>query len=112
MLTAMPLGLGSNPGKDMDVCKCIVPSRHGGTLNRRRVTSPLVRLVEGEKRNQRRRCGRALPAVGGLINREKNAGVVSAVCEATTQLLAAGLAPAKAVFIDSQAAISALSSAL
>ncbi|GFV56301.1 uncharacterized protein TNCV_1312001 [Trichonephila clavipes] len=46
-LTAVPLGLGSNPGEDMDVCKCIVPSRHGGTLNSRRATSPLVRLVEG-----------------------------------------------------------------
>ncbi|GFU06665.1 hypothetical protein TNCV_4352611 [Trichonephila clavipes] len=27
-LTAVPLGLGSNPGEDMDVCKCIVPLRH------------------------------------------------------------------------------------
>ncbi|GFW60450.1 transposable element Tcb2 transposase [Trichonephila clavipes] len=34
-LTALPLGLGSNPGEVMDVCKCIVPSRHGGTLNSR-----------------------------------------------------------------------------
>ncbi|GFW97097.1 adipocyte plasma membrane-associated protein [Trichonephila clavipes] len=33
----------------MDVCKCIVPSRHGGTLNSCRATSPLVRLVEGEE---------------------------------------------------------------
>ncbi|GFV24660.1 uncharacterized protein TNCV_3339761 [Trichonephila clavipes] len=40
------VGLGSNPGEDMDVCKCIVPSRHGGTLNSRRATSPLVRLVD------------------------------------------------------------------
>ncbi|GFU39809.1 hypothetical protein TNCV_1949881 [Trichonephila clavipes] len=31
----------------MDVCKCIVPSRHGGTLNSRRAVSTLVRLVEG-----------------------------------------------------------------
>ncbi|GFT11225.1 uncharacterized protein TNCV_1143681 [Trichonephila clavipes] len=30
----------------MDVYKCIVPFRHGGTLNRRRTTSPLVWLVE------------------------------------------------------------------
>ncbi|GFS90781.1 hypothetical protein TNCV_1003711 [Trichonephila clavipes] len=45
-LTAVPLGLGSNPGEDMDVCKCIVPSRHGGTLNSRRAISLLVRLVE------------------------------------------------------------------
>ncbi|GFW10624.1 uncharacterized protein TNCV_4917431 [Trichonephila clavipes] len=34
----------------MDVCKCIVPSQHGGTLNSRRVASPLVRLVEREDR--------------------------------------------------------------
>ncbi|GFX27451.1 transposable element Tcb1 transposase [Trichonephila clavipes] len=33
----------------MDVCKCIVPSRHGGTLNSRRAASPLVRLVERER---------------------------------------------------------------
>ncbi|GFX16815.1 uncharacterized protein TNCV_2517951 [Trichonephila clavipes] len=49
-LTAVPLGLGSNPGEDMDVCKCIVPWRHGGTLNSRRAASILVRLVEGEER--------------------------------------------------------------
>ncbi|GFW09544.1 uncharacterized protein TNCV_3996511 [Trichonephila clavipes] len=34
----------------MDVCKCIVPLRHGGTLNSRRAASPLVWLVEGEER--------------------------------------------------------------
>ncbi|GFX78644.1 uncharacterized protein TNCV_30841 [Trichonephila clavipes] len=50
-LTAVPLGLDLNSGGDMDVCKCIVPSRHGGTLNSRRDASPpLVRLVEGEER--------------------------------------------------------------
>ncbi|GFV76862.1 uncharacterized protein TNCV_689331 [Trichonephila clavipes] len=32
----------------MAVCKCIVPSRHRGTLNR--TASPLARLVEEEKR--------------------------------------------------------------
>ncbi|GFS64435.1 hypothetical protein TNCV_3955961 [Trichonephila clavipes] len=41
--------LGSSPGEDMDVCKCIVHLKHGGTLNNRRVVSPLVRLVEGEE---------------------------------------------------------------
>ncbi|GFX21301.1 cullin-4A [Trichonephila clavipes] len=46
----MPLGLGSNPGEDTDVCKCIVPLRHGDTLNSRRTASPLVWLVEGEGR--------------------------------------------------------------
>ncbi|GFV23558.1 uncharacterized protein TNCV_1906861 [Trichonephila clavipes] len=34
----------------MDVCKRIVPLRHGGTLNSRRAASPLVWLVEGEER--------------------------------------------------------------
>ncbi|GFU27152.1 uncharacterized protein TNCV_775711 [Trichonephila clavipes] len=34
----------------MDVCKCIVPLRHGGTLNSRRAANPLVWLVEGEER--------------------------------------------------------------
>ncbi|GFX30654.1 hypothetical protein TNCV_4861781 [Trichonephila clavipes] len=43
-------GLGSNPGEGMDACKCIVPLRYGGTLNSRRVASPLVRFVEGEER--------------------------------------------------------------
>ncbi|GFS53312.1 uncharacterized protein TNCV_3845131 [Trichonephila clavipes] len=31
--------------EDMDVCKCIVPSRHGATLISRRAANPLVRLV-------------------------------------------------------------------
>ncbi|GFV46420.1 hypothetical protein TNCV_3233091 [Trichonephila clavipes] len=30
----------------MDVCKCTVPSRLGGTLNILRAASPLMRLVE------------------------------------------------------------------
>ncbi|GFX80620.1 uncharacterized protein TNCV_498871 [Trichonephila clavipes] len=34
----------------MDVCKCTMPSRHGGTLNSRRAASPLRKLVEGEVR--------------------------------------------------------------
>ncbi|GFS55329.1 uncharacterized protein TNCV_1626521 [Trichonephila clavipes] len=34
----------------MDVCKCIVPLRHGGTLNSRLVASPFLRLVEEEER--------------------------------------------------------------
>ncbi|GFY17128.1 uncharacterized protein TNCV_1089041 [Trichonephila clavipes] len=40
--SAVPLGLDSNPGEDMDVCR--------GTLNNRGAASPLVRLVEGEER--------------------------------------------------------------
>ncbi|GFW77334.1 uncharacterized protein TNCV_924501 [Trichonephila clavipes] len=50
MLTAVPLGLGSNLGEDMDVCKCIVPLRLGGTLNSRRAASPLLRLGEEKER--------------------------------------------------------------
>ncbi|GFW11508.1 hypothetical protein TNCV_3810271 [Trichonephila clavipes] len=34
-------GVGSNIGEDMDVCKCIVPSRQEGTLNSRRAAGPL-----------------------------------------------------------------------
>ncbi|GFW97746.1 hypothetical protein TNCV_1425091 [Trichonephila clavipes] len=49
----MPWGLGSNRGEDMDVCKCIVPLRHGGTLNSHRAASLLVRLVEGKERRSR-----------------------------------------------------------
>ncbi|GFX05674.1 uncharacterized protein TNCV_3197911 [Trichonephila clavipes] len=46
----MTLRLGSNPGEDMDVCKCIVLFRHGGTLNSCQAASPLVWWVEGEER--------------------------------------------------------------
>ncbi|GFX88993.1 hypothetical protein TNCV_2852931 [Trichonephila clavipes] len=49
-VTAMPLGLGLNPGEDMDVYDCIVISRQEGTLNSRGPASPLVRLVELEER--------------------------------------------------------------
>ncbi|GFU06303.1 hypothetical protein TNCV_4765961 [Trichonephila clavipes] len=50
-LTAVPQGLSSNPGENMDVCKCIVPLRHGGTLNSRRAISPLVWMVEEEEKS-------------------------------------------------------------
>ncbi|GFT47087.1 hypothetical protein TNCV_3747411 [Trichonephila clavipes] len=49
-LAAVSFGLISNPGEDMDVCKCIVTSQYRGTLNSRRAASPLVRLVEGKER--------------------------------------------------------------
>ncbi|GFU40520.1 cullin-4A [Trichonephila clavipes] len=42
--------LGSNPGEDRNVCKCLVPLRQGSTLNSLRATSHLVWLVEGEER--------------------------------------------------------------
>ncbi|GFT09923.1 hypothetical protein TNCV_1113971 [Trichonephila clavipes] len=40
--------MGLNRGEDMDVCKCIVPSRHA--LSSRRAASSLVRLVAGDER--------------------------------------------------------------
>ncbi|GFU15395.1 hypothetical protein TNCV_1045941 [Trichonephila clavipes] len=40
----------SNLGKFTDICKCVVPLQHEGTLNSRRTASPLVRLVQGEAR--------------------------------------------------------------
>ncbi|GFV89255.1 hypothetical protein TNCV_285881 [Trichonephila clavipes] len=43
------IGLGPNPGEGMDVCKCIIASWHGDTLNSHRAASPLVRLKEGEE---------------------------------------------------------------
>ncbi|GFW27858.1 uncharacterized protein TNCV_767381 [Trichonephila clavipes] len=52
MLTVVPCGLGSNPAEGMHACKCIVPLRQEGTLNSRRATSSLVRLVEGEERKE------------------------------------------------------------
>ncbi|GFX97643.1 uncharacterized protein TNCV_2842031 [Trichonephila clavipes] len=40
----------SNPREGTDVCKCIVPLRHGGTLNSCRAASSLGRFMEGEER--------------------------------------------------------------
>ncbi|GFW70859.1 hypothetical protein TNCV_3366091 [Trichonephila clavipes] len=65
MLTAMLLGLGLNPGEGMDVCKCIMPSRHGGTINSCRAASPLLRLMEGEKRSE-------LIAISGALDNALN----------------------------------------
>ncbi|GFU10107.1 uncharacterized protein TNCV_3449051 [Trichonephila clavipes] len=36
----------------MDVCKSIIPLRHGVTLNSRRAASHFVKLVEGEMRRE------------------------------------------------------------
>ncbi|GFW16829.1 hypothetical protein TNCV_2759571 [Trichonephila clavipes] len=51
------VGPGFKPREGMDVCKCIVPSRHGGILNRRRAISPPMRLMgwkgEVKARNSR-----------------------------------------------------------
>ncbi|GFW74463.1 hypothetical protein TNCV_2413621 [Trichonephila clavipes] len=42
--------MGSSPREGINVCRCIVPSWHRGTLNSRRAASPLATLVEGEER--------------------------------------------------------------
>ncbi|GFW44393.1 uncharacterized protein TNCV_1748221 [Trichonephila clavipes] len=44
------VGIGIESRRRHGFYKCIVPSRHGGTLNSRRAACPLVRLVEGEER--------------------------------------------------------------
>ncbi|GFU77493.1 hypothetical protein TNCV_3498661 [Trichonephila clavipes] len=36
----------------MNVCKCLVTLRHGGALNSHPATNPLVRLVEGEEKQE------------------------------------------------------------
>ncbi|GFV09955.1 uncharacterized protein TNCV_4517091 [Trichonephila clavipes] len=63
----------------MDVCKCIVPLRHGCTLNSRQATSTLVWLVEG--------CGRSLTTPGVLPQNwggnEPNCSVTCMVLKAT-----------------------------
>ncbi|GFW68775.1 hypothetical protein TNCV_3639901 [Trichonephila clavipes] len=43
------VGLRSKPVEDMGVCECLVPLRHGGTLNSRRAASSLVWLVGGPR---------------------------------------------------------------
>ncbi|GFY10162.1 hypothetical protein TNCV_360291 [Trichonephila clavipes] len=62
-LITVPLGLGSNPGKDMDLYKCIVPLWYGGTLNGCRVASPLVRLVEEKERSSPRESPGLVPNI-------------------------------------------------
>ncbi|GFS47319.1 hypothetical protein TNCV_4862751 [Trichonephila clavipes] len=42
---AEKLSLGTNSGEGMDICNCIVPSRHKGTLNSCRTASPFVRTA-------------------------------------------------------------------
>ncbi|PRD26364.1 UNVERIFIED_CONTAM: Pclaf [Trichonephila clavipes] len=60
MLTAVPFSLGLNCGKGMDVCKCIVSSRHeaGGKAPRKiQVISNSVTKVTSGKASQRRSGG-------------------------------------------------------
>ncbi|GFV77475.1 uncharacterized protein TNCV_1070041 [Trichonephila clavipes] len=64
----------------MDVCKCIVPLRHGGTLNSRRAANPLVWLVEEVERWEASDSG-VLPQNWG--GNEPNRTVTSMVLKAT-----------------------------
>ncbi|GFU32616.1 hypothetical protein TNCV_4876701 [Trichonephila clavipes] len=59
-------GLGSSTREGMGVCKCIVPSRHGGALNSSRAASFLVSLVEGK---ERRRATSPLVLLGEGVER-------------------------------------------
>ncbi|GFY25296.1 uncharacterized protein TNCV_2484161 [Trichonephila clavipes] len=78
------IGLGSNPGEDRDVYKCIVPSRHGETLNNRRAVSPLARLMEGEgKWEASDHSHRILPLNWG--GTEPNSTVTCMVLKATAE---------------------------
>ncbi|GFX32045.1 uncharacterized protein TNCV_4098951 [Trichonephila clavipes] len=79
-LTAVPLRSSSNPEEDMYVCKCIVPSWHGVTLNSRRAARPLVRLVEEERWEAPDPQG-ALPQ--NWVETELNSSVTCMVFKAT-----------------------------
>ncbi|GFS77386.1 hypothetical protein TNCV_4566201 [Trichonephila clavipes] len=57
----------------MDVCKCIVPSRHGSTLNSRRAASSLVRLMEKEEKWE---ASLTTPKVLSLKIREESSQIV------------------------------------
>ncbi|GFU59225.1 transposable element Tcb1 transposase [Trichonephila clavipes] len=51
LFDCMPRRVGfESQRRDVGVCKCIVPCRHGGILNSRRAASPLERLIEREER--------------------------------------------------------------
>ncbi|GFT72036.1 hypothetical protein TNCV_2516551 [Trichonephila clavipes] len=55
-----PKELSSNPEEDMAVCKCLVPARHGNTLNSRRAASPIVRQrLSGWKKKEKERTKEA-----------------------------------------------------
>ncbi|GFT58562.1 hypothetical protein TNCV_1250331 [Trichonephila clavipes] len=49
-LTAVPLDLGAHALEGIDVYKCFLLSRHGGTLDSHRAASPFVRLGNGGER--------------------------------------------------------------
>ncbi|GFS73494.1 hypothetical protein TNCV_1101961 [Trichonephila clavipes] len=49
-------------GEGMGICNCIVPLRHGGTLNSRQTASLLVSLMEGKREHGSLPLGRKLVA--------------------------------------------------
>ncbi|GFW93379.1 uncharacterized protein TNCV_2604971 [Trichonephila clavipes] len=65
----------------MDVCNCIVPSLHGGTINSHPVASPLVRMVEGVQRWEVPHPPGVLPQNWG--GNELNRSVTGIVLKAT-----------------------------
>ncbi|GFS64409.1 hypothetical protein TNCV_3955791 [Trichonephila clavipes] len=48
--TTVPKGLSLNPGKGIEVCKCLVPEQHGSPLHIHLAESPFKRLAEGKER--------------------------------------------------------------
>ncbi|GFW80111.1 hypothetical protein TNCV_460201 [Trichonephila clavipes] len=69
-LDANSNGHGFKSRRRHDTSKCIVPSRHGGTLNSRRAASPLVKLMEGEKRWEAPDHPRCPPSKLGVKTRQ------------------------------------------
>ncbi|GFT99360.1 uncharacterized protein TNCV_76761 [Trichonephila clavipes] len=65
----------------MDVCKCIVPLRHEGSLNNHRAASPLMWLVEGVERWEALTTPGVLPQ--NLGGNEPNRTVTCMVLKAT-----------------------------
>ncbi|GFU97935.1 hypothetical protein TNCV_166841, partial [Trichonephila clavipes] len=61
----------------MDVCKCIAPSRQGGTLNSRRAASPSIEVGVGE-----REVGGSRPLPQNVSRTEQNHTVTYMVLKA------------------------------
>ncbi|GFV81557.1 uncharacterized protein TNCV_52811 [Trichonephila clavipes] len=70
------VSLGSNPREGMNVCKRILPSQHGGTLNSRRAASLLVRLcgtIEVEYQSQQCNFDAQFPPQGEALELSEDA---------------------------------------
>ncbi|GFT17886.1 uncharacterized protein TNCV_4910591 [Trichonephila clavipes] len=79
-LIAVPFGLGSSPEEGMDVCKCIAPLRHVGTLNKHRLVPQVLSFVLFGGRG--REVGGHLPLPQNWGGMEKNRTVTCMVLKA------------------------------